>query len=90
MDLQTALPDLNIPPHPYRAQVVEALAQFRQEWQELASHQSLIEMQTPVGLLLYDVGQRMGLSPQEQFILLGASLSREVQEFLDQQVMQVE
>ncbi|MEW6405974.1 MAG: hypothetical protein AB1649_29660 [Chloroflexota bacterium] len=63
MDLQTALPDLNIPPHPYRVQAVEALAQFRQEWQELAGNQSLIEVQTPVGLLLYDVAQRMGLSP---------------------------
>ena len=90
MDLQTALPDLNIQPHPYRAQAVEALAQFRQEWQELAGNQSLLEVQTPVGLLLYDVAQRMGLSPEEQFILLGASLSREVQDFLDQQVMPVE
>lgn len=87
MDLQTALPDLNLPSHPYRAQAVEALARFRQEWQELAGAQSLMEVQTPVGLLLYDVAHRMGLTPEEQIILLGAELSNEVEKFLDQHIM---
>jgi hypothetical protein len=88
MDLQVALPDLNMQPCSCRMQAVEALAQFRQEWQGLTGGQSLIEVQTPVGLLLYDVAQRMGLGPEAQFILLGAELSREVQEFLDQQAIQ--
>jgi len=50
----------------YRAQVVQALADFRREWQTIAEGKSLVEVEAPVGLVLADIADWLQLNPQER------------------------
>lgn len=84
MELQVALPNMSLPPRSYRAQVVEALATFRHEWQKSADGESLLNVETNVGLLLYDVANCLGLGEQEQAVLLGTELLQEIQATISQ------
>jgi len=60
-----------------RSAVVASLAQLRQEWQTAVDGESLIGVQTSVGLLLGDVVMMLGLSSDEQVAVLGRELRRE-------------
>jgi hypothetical protein len=85
MALQTALP---IADHSltYRMKAVQKLAKFRQEWEEIASGESLLAVTASVGLVLSDIADRLELSPQERYVFLGKSLLSEVENFLAQEV----
>jgi len=86
MELQVALPNMNIQPRSYRTQAVEALAQFVREWKQVAEGQSLLEVHTSVGLALFDITERLGLSQQEKFVVLGADLAEEIETAINQPV----
>lgn len=68
----------------YRAQIVQSLAKFRSEWQEIAEGKSLIEFEASVGLLLADIADRLGLSPEERDVLLGSKLAKQINSFLEE------
>jgi len=68
----------------YRAQIVQSLAEFRREWQEISPGENLVEIEASVGLLFSDIADRLGLSPQERHILLGAKLTKQIDAFLDE------
>ena len=70
----------------YRAQVVQALADFRREWQKVAEGKSLVEAEAPVGLLLADIADRLGLSPQERYAMLGGKLINQVNCLMEERV----
>ena len=56
---------------------VAALATIRREWEVAAEGESLVQVQTSVGLLLLDVAAKLGLTQEEQKSVLGARLYRE-------------
>ena len=70
----------------YRSQIVQSLAEFRREWQEITEGTSLIEVETPVGLLLADIADRLGLSPQERYVMLGSRLTKEINSFMEERI----
>ncbi len=61
-----------------KASVLETLSVLRQEWEQAAEGNSLIDIPASVGLLLFDVTARMGLTQAEQSQVLGDQLFREV------------
>jgi hypothetical protein len=61
-----------------RLSVLENLASLRKEWEGAAEGSSLIDLSASVGLLLFDVTSRLGMSADEQTIVLGRKLYREV------------
>lgn len=70
----------------YRAQTVQSLADFRHEWQESTDEKSLIEVDSPVGLLLADIADRLGFGPQERYVVLGSELVKEINSFMEERV----
>ena len=66
-----------------RTRLVLALAEIREEWQETINGRSLLEVETPVGLLLNDVADKLQLTPQERHVFLGGKLVSEVNRFLE-------
>ena len=70
----------------YRAQVVQSLADFRREWQKVADGKSLIEVQAAVGLILADIADRLELSPQERYAMLGGKLINHVNCLMEEHV----
>jgi hypothetical protein len=71
--------------HPIRdrTRMVLALAKLREEWLETVDGGSLLEVETPVGLLLADVVEKLGLTTQERLIVLGGKLAIEVDAFME-------
>jgi len=57
-----------------RALALENLSAFRQEWETVAERESLIDVSASVGLMLFDLTTRLGLTPQEQAHVLGDQL----------------
>jgi hypothetical protein len=57
-----------------RTRLILALAEFRREWQEAVHGGSLLKVETPVGLILADIADRLELTPQERYALLGRRL----------------
>ena len=73
--------------HPsYRAQVVQSLADFRREWQKIAHGQSLVEVESPVGLILADIADRLELNPQERYVMLGGQLINQVNFLMEERI----
>jgi hypothetical protein len=70
----------------YRAQVVQALADFRREWQRMAEGKSLVEVEAPVGLILADIADRLELNPQERYAMLGGKLINQVNCLMEERV----
>ena len=70
----------------YRSLVVQALAEFRREWQKTANGESLIEVEVPVGLILADIAKRIELNTQERYAMLGSKLINEVDCFLEERI----
>jgi len=62
---------------PDKATVLESLSVLRQEWEQAADGDSLINVPASVGLLLFDVTTRLGLTQEEQSQVLGDRLFSE-------------
>lgn len=65
---------------PTHAQVINALARIRQEWQSATEGASLLSVDGNVGLILADVVNCLELSTEEQVLVLGSELYREIQD----------
>ena len=57
-----------------RALTLETLSAFRQEWETVTERGSLIDVSASVGLMLFDLTSRLGLTPEEQVQVLGDQL----------------
>jgi len=71
---------------PDRTRLILALAQFREEWQATAKGGSLLKVEVPVGLLLSDIADRLGLTSQERHGFLGGKLINEVDAHMERRV----
>jgi hypothetical protein len=69
-----------------RTRLILALAEFRKEWQEAASGGSLLKVETPVGLILADIADRLELTSQERYAVLGGRLINEVDATREQRI----
>jgi hypothetical protein len=63
-----------------------ALAEFRKEWQEAARGGSLLKVESPVGLVLADIVDRLKLTPQERHAVLGGRLMNEVDALREERI----
>jgi hypothetical protein len=61
-----------------RTKIVMSLAELRMEWQDAVQGGSLLKVEAPVGLILADIADRLGLSEQERYAFLGGRLMNEV------------
>ena len=86
MTLQSPLEGLADYRPSVRTQLVLALAELREEWQQATKGGSLLKVETPVGLLLSDIAERMELTPQERHIVLGGKLINEVDGFMEERI----
>jgi hypothetical protein len=86
MSLQTPLEGLADFRPSDRTRIVLALAQLRQEWQLATKGGSLLKVETPVGLLLADVADRLELTSQERHVFLGGRLINEVDAVREQRI----
>ena len=66
----------------HNLEVVQGLERTRLEWEQAADGESLLNMETNVGLLLADVTAAIGLTPEEKVFVLGAELLDELQDTL--------
>ena len=71
---------------PYRAKIVQSLAEIRREWENMAGGASLIEVKASVGLLLEDIADRLQLSSHERYAMLGGKLINEVDCMLEERI----
>lgn len=65
MSLQPPLEGLAISRIQERTRMVMSLAELRKEWQTVTSGKSLLKTETPVGLLLNDIADRLELTPKD-------------------------
>ena len=65
---------------------MQALAEFRQEWERAADGRSLVTIESPVGLLFSDIADWLELSPQERHAMLGNKLMNEVNAVMESRV----
>ena len=63
-------------------QVISALTQIRQEWQDAANGNSLLETEGNVGLILADMINHLHLPSEMQATILGNELFHELQDLL--------
>lgn len=63
--------------------IVNALTALRQEWQQAAEGASLLELDANIGFMLADLVTSLGLSDQEQVLVLGSELYAELRTILD-------
>ena len=66
--------------------LILALAEFRKEWQEAVNGGSLLKVESPVGLILADIVDRLELTSQERHAVLGGRLINEVDAVQEQRV----
>ena len=86
MSLQTPLEGLTNYRPSDRMRMILALAQLRQEWQQATKGGSLLKVETPVGLLLADIADRLELTSQERYVFLGGKLINEVDAHLEERI----
>ena len=67
-----------------RTRMVLALAELRREWQGTVNGGSLLKVETPVGLLLADIADKLELTIQERHAFLGGRLINEVDAYQEQ------
>jgi hypothetical protein len=65
-----------------RTKIIDVLTKLRQEWEQAAEGENLVELDGSVGLLLADLAIAIGLTPEEQVQALGADLVNELQGML--------
>jgi hypothetical protein len=86
MTLQPPLEGLTDYRLPDRTRMVQALADLRREWQETLVGRSLLDAPAPVGLLLSDIADRLELTSQERYAMLGGKLINELNAFMEQRI----
>ena len=86
MSLQSPLEGLADYRPSERTRLVLALAELREEWQKAVQGGSLLKVETPVGLLLADIADRLGLTPQERHVFLGGKLINEVDAHMEERI----
>lgn len=87
MTLQSPLEGLaDYRPSP-RIRMVLALAELREEWQQATKGGSLLKVETPVGLLLADIADKLKLTAQERYMFLGGRLINEVEGFREERII---
>ena len=69
-----------------RIRMLLALAEFRKEWQEAVNGGSLLKVESPVGLVLADIVDRLELTSQERYAVLGGKLINEVDAVMENRV----
>jgi len=74
MNVQFATRETPVIAIPERVVVLENLSVLRLEWETAADGGSLINVSASVGLLLFDFTTKLGLTPEEQSIVLGGRL----------------
>ena len=62
-----------------RTRIVEALGEFRRELQSMEKGKSLLEVLSPVGLILSDIADKLELSSRERYAFLGGKLCNELE-----------
>ena len=62
-----------------RTRIVQTLAELRRELQTMEKGKSLLEVVSPVGLILSDIADKLELSSQERHVLLGGKLCNEIE-----------
>ena len=87
MTLQKQLEGLSDYRPSERARIVQALADFRKQWQQLVKGGSLVKVEAPVGLILADIAEKLELTPQERYVMLGGKLSNEVDSMLEERII---
>ena len=66
------------PQPPAQLQAVNGLASLVRAWQDATVGASLLEVEAPVGLLLFDVAMALNLNANEQRLVFGPNLRREL------------
>ena len=69
-----------------RARMIIALAEFREEWQQVVNGGSLLKVESLVGLILADIAEKLELTEQERHVVLGGKLINEVDGFMETRV----
>ena len=69
-----------------RTRMILALAEFREEWQATVNGGSLLKVESPVGLILADIAEKLELTEQERHVVLGGKLINEVDGFMETRV----
>ncbi len=69
-----------------RTRLVLALAKLREEWQQATKGGSLLKIETPVGLLLADIADKLELTSQERHVFLGGKLINEIDGFREERI----
>ena len=85
MTVQHALPITELTPT-YRVRVLQALGCLRRDWEEFSEGESLVDLKVSIGLVLADIADCLELTQQERFVLLGKSLSEDIESFMKQRV----
>lgn len=86
MTLQTTLEGLGNYRPSDRTRMILALAELREEWQQATKGGSLLKVETPVGLLLTDIADRLEMTPQERHVFLGGKLINEVDAHMEERI----
>jgi|WetSurMetagenome_2_1015567.scaffolds.fasta_scaffold806406_2 hypothetical protein len=68
-----------------RTKIIMSLSEFRMEWED-AAQGNLLKVEAPVGLILADIAERLGLSEQERHAFLGGRLLNEVESVIETRV----
>ncbi len=87
MSLQTPLSGLADYRPSDRTRMILALAELRQEWQQVTKGGSLLKVETPVGLLLADIADRLEITSQERHVFLGGKLINEVDAHMEERIV---
>lgn len=77
MTVQFTLSDLPVATGSGRPGWLDALAGLREEWEDAAEGESLLDMNASVGLMLLDIATKLGLTPAERLFFLGSRLDAE-------------
>lgn len=65
-----------------KVHLITALSTLRQEWEDAAAGESLLNLDGNVGLLFADIVNSLGFSTHEMMLVLGADLYAEMQDIL--------
>ena len=86
MSLQTPLEGMAEYRPSDRTRLILALARLREEWQQATKGGSLLKVESPVGLLLADIAERLELTSQERHVFLGGRLINEVDAHMEERI----
>lgn len=65
-----------------QSNIVKVLTTLRSEWENVANGQSLVTVNGSIGLILFDIVGRLGLSTEDASVLLGPKLFIELTELM--------